>query len=643
MWKKYRVLIIILVVIAIVFSAIVIAFSVFTSSQEYEKINNPFESMGVDNGYRIVEADYKIDVGDDRVALVTESITVAFYQTSHGIVRYLVTSKGEQYSDVTVTGDDYFVTAEGGFICVNTGKRYGGPTYSGGETKSYTITYRIVPPTNTARSTNYYMNVVPYGWSTSQENVSLSVTMPYTIKDVQLFAGEYGSSNTYSGSNLSVSDKVLTFSIAKLNPFQGVTVDIETGTRFSLPFSTGGLLALVFALIAIAAPLLIKNLTVSDRPVVEVVNAAPPSEDGHELDPAEMGFLIDGKCDVGDITAMIFYFASKGYLDIEDVDGDAVLIRKEIDPSAPQHQQTIYNGLFKSGPRVTAKQLKDKFYSTVDKASSQISSNYKKRLHESKTDRKSFLTMILSLASMLVLTIILGLRLNPSVISIFSLKNFLPMVVGMGVMFGFGRTMYDLKAKHEFGFYRNVIIAVFTVSAVAGFVLTLAFSFFGGFMPFYGGVACYAAAFMAAFVCGTTRKRTEYFAYTLGQIKGFKNFLTAVDKERMIALINENPQYYYNVLPYINVLGIDDKWADKFSAIKIPPALFYVNAGVDAGDVFDIIVFNRLVNNTFSSYKKAMSSRPQQKGGGKGIFGGKGGFGGGFGGGGFGGGGGGRR
>ena len=162
-------------------------------------------------------------------------------------------------------------------------------------------------------------------------------------------------------------------------------------------------------------------------------------------------------------------------------------------------------------------------------------------------------------------------------------------------------------------------------------------------MPFYGGVACYAAAFMAAFVCGTTRKRTEYFAYTLGQIKGFKNFLTAVDKERMIALINENPQYYYNVLPYINVLGIDDKWADKFSAIKIPPALFYVNAGVDAGDVFDIIVFNRLVNNTFSSYKKAMSSRPQQKGGGKGIFGGKGGFGGGFGGGGFGGGGGGRR
>lgn len=76
--EKYRVLIIILVVIAIVFSAIVIAFSVFTSSQEYEKINNPFESMGVDNGYRIVEADYKINVGDDRVALVTESITVAF-------------------------------------------------------------------------------------------------------------------------------------------------------------------------------------------------------------------------------------------------------------------------------------------------------------------------------------------------------------------------------------------------------------------------------------------------------------------------------------------------------------------------------------------------------------------------------------
>lgn len=100
--------------------------------------------------------------------------------------------------------------------------------------------------------------------------------------------------------------------------------------------------------------------------------------------------MIDGKCDVGDITAMIFYFASKGYLDIEDVDGDAVLIRKEIDPSAPQHQLTIYNGLFKSGPRVTAKQLKDKFYSTVDKASSQISSNYKSACMRAKQTEKAF-------------------------------------------------------------------------------------------------------------------------------------------------------------------------------------------------------------------------------------------------------------
>ena len=641
MWKKYKFLIISAIIITIAFSAIVIVFSAVTASPKYEQFHNPYEYMEKDFGYAIVKADYDIVVGKDRVADVTEKITVAFYDTSHGIVRYLPTDKGEQYSSVTVDGDDYFVTSEGGFICVNTGKRIGGPTYSGGKEKDYVIRYKIVPPTNTARSTNYYMNVVPYGWTTSQKNVTLKVTMPYDIKDFMVFAGNYGSTTQYSGSGLNVNANVLTFAVGDLSAFQGVTVDIETGKRFSLPFSVGGLLAIIFALAAVAAPILFKNLAAQDRPVVEVVNSEPPMDYDHRLDPAEAGYLVDGKCEMKDITAMIFYFASKGYLEIENVDDNPVLIAKGIPDDLPEHQKTIYYGLFKSGDRVTSKQLKDKFYSSADRANTQIISKYKKRLYESDTDRKSRWIGVVSFVVLALLTIVLGIRISPTILSVSFLYRYVLMIVGMFAMFMLGRSFYAYKEKFTFRFYRNVVLLVLIASLAAGFIFSLAFSYFGGFMPFYGAVACYAAAFVSAFLSGSVRKRTEYYANMLGQIKGFKNFLTAVDKDRMLALIEENPEYYYDVLPYINVLGIDDKWADKFSNIDIPPATYYVNAP----DVFDLIIFNNLVRSTFTSYSRAMGSRPQQRnyGGGKGIFGGKGGFGGGFGGGGFGGGGGGRR
>ena len=54
-------------------------------------------------------------------------------------------------------------------------------------------------------------------------------------------------------------------------------------------------------------------------------------------------------------------------------------------------------------------------------------------------------------------------------------------------------------------------------------------------------------------------KRTDYGNAIYGRIKGFRNFLEAAEKEKLEALVNDDPSYFYNILPYTYVLGISIK------------------------------------------------------------------------------------
>lgn len=62
-------------------------------------------------------------------------------------------------------------------------------------------------------------------------------------------------------------------------------------------------------------------------------------------------------------------------------------------------------------------------------------------------------------------------------------------------------------------------------------------------------------------------KRTPYGTEMLGRIRGFKHFLEVADKDRLEMLVTENPSYFYDILPYTYILGVSDKWIDKFEDI----------------------------------------------------------------------------
>ena len=98
------------------------------------------------------------------------------------------------------------------------------------------------------------------------------------------------------------------------------------------------------------------------------------------------------------------------------------------------------------------------------------------------------------------------------------------------------------------------------------------------------------------------RKRTKYGTEILGQIEGFRNFLENAEKEQLEALVEENPEYFYEILPYTYALGISKKWIKQFETIAIRPPNWYN----ESNDHFNTNDFSYLYDNIVKELSYSM-------------------------------------
>jgi len=170
-------------VIVMVFVCLTVVFSWVQKS--VLSSDSLYDTTYIDSGYEITKADYDITVSQNQSARVVETLTVTFFQPSAGIARWLPTNSGEQYTDISVEGDIYYLESESSFIVIYTGEDFG-KKYGRGDSITYKISYTVVPPSRMLSNTNYYMSVVPFGWDTYQKDVTLTVSFQLLLKEIWL-------------------------------------------------------------------------------------------------------------------------------------------------------------------------------------------------------------------------------------------------------------------------------------------------------------------------------------------------------------------------------------------------------------------------------------------------------------------------
>jgi len=589
----------------------------------------------------------EMDVRKDRSISVQEKITVKFLDVGLTMFYRSLPIEGARYRDfhAACEGNDEFewYVADNpdmdGFIDVNC---VGNADF--GKTWTYDISYVMQEDTGNT-SDGMRIDVIGFGWTVVLNDVSVVMRFPASlVSEPKVYVG-YGNIGadgkaTYetNADNTELAVYAPCLHLAPTDTYdevmaEGITVefDLPKGTLENYTktlIATEDMWKIVLggvAIVGIAIAALL--LTRKKHELITVVNVTAPDA----MDPMTMGKRLDGVIDTEDITSMVYYFAYKGYLaiNLEDED-DPILLKKvaRLPETALPHEKTLFNGLFKSGDSVHTSDLEYKFFEAAEKAKLQTP-------HVKMYNKKSVLGYILGG--------VVGVLYAFLVPFLMGLNN-----VGGGYLYGYGAVLFapiavilflgyiseNYRYKWKPSKRRLMYLAYIVIAAITLALFTWLFA--PHFMTKYEKLVTCVFALVPSFITLGAISREEAYLKSLGDILGFKEFIVYTEEDKIKTMLETEPELYYKVLPYAQVLGVTDEWEGKFANILLPPPSWCTGYGMST---FDCFIMHRCMTRAFVT---AMRPPRSQGGSGIGRSGGGGSFGG-FGGGGFGGGGGGAR
>ena len=601
------------------------------------------ESLG---GYDISSYSTKISISEDNVYSVNEAISTDFSELRHGIYRYIpyrqemlwtgngTTDKAVYHTKISsVSVSDQFETYnEDGNLVI----RIGDPDQMVTGKKTYNIAYKHSLGDDKIDSTDFvYYNLIGADWDCSISNVSFEVTLPkeFDSSKIYFFSGNYAST-TKAPVSYTVSGNTITGTLnGTLSPRQALTLQIalpEGYFNIPTPFPWAAVIMIAAGLLALLSLLLFLRFG-RDPVLVKPVEFYPPDA----ISSAEAGYIIDSSVDDKDVVSLIIYWASKGYLAIDQTGRLKLIKQKDLPENSNQYEIYMFNKLFSGVREVEIDDLKETFYTTIATTEGMIKDLYSakdKSLYDTKSLALRKLTYFMS-AALVFAALFYSMNAEYYIGIVSLIASFIGTALIMAPFAGIFRIIERWNGLKGFNRTSKLIFSI-----IAGAVLLLIFVAYFYYMNLLllGVVTAAAAAFINV-VSIFMRKRTESGNDILGKLLGFKNFIEVAEKPRLEKLVEENPSYFYDVIPYAYVLGVSDKWAKKFEGIAMRPPEWYYGR---QGDVFTPFIFQSALFHSMAIMNTSMVSRPapppsSNSGFGGGGFGGGGGFsGGGFGGGG---------
>lgn len=596
-----------------------------------------FNVQALEDNY-IEKYNIKLNVHEDGSIDIKQNLRVNFTRLSHGIyatipqkyvMRWDENTTKEYFfpvSNISVEDHEYeVITSYDGIII-----KIGDPDKELEGIVNYQYSYTIQ-----TRDIDYkdmqmlYFDLVGSNWQMDIKHTEFSINMPKAFSEKPKFLLPNESDLDYL--NYKVEDKSISGTYTNtLGNNKALTILLNLDNNyFIFPTNTSASILFtgifgLFTFIILAAFLRYGK----DDPIIKTVEFNPPND----MSSAEVGYVVDGSIQSKDITSLIVYWASKGYLKIKDLDNDDFELIKtsDISNSEMPFEQTLFNALFKKNDVVDKKNIPEEYSKLV---LSNNSSDYRHRYSNDKAIFVSFSTKIKWLLFIIVslLNTFMVFYFTNNYYGMFS-ESIIPAIITLVISFILGivinSALTNTKARSKANnAFRIILMIIFSIIFILIYLLIL----ISVSLNIIIITLSIALTFINYLFIAFMNKRTKQGNLWLGQILGFKDFMLYAEKERLEMLVNENPQYFYNTLPYAYVLGVSNKWIKKFEDIKLEQPDWYMS-----NHPMTNLIFFTSINNTLNNFNnQVISINAENISGYGGFTGGGGGFsGGGFGGGG---------
>ena len=580
--------------------------------------------------YYIKAYDVDIKVNENNTYDVTEKITAYYNVNKHGIIRTIplmnnitrldgTTSYNKTRVKKVSVDSKYKTYREGNNYVIKIGSKNKMLT---GE-HQYVIKYTYNIGKDPLKDIDeLYFNIIGTEWDTTISGITFTITMPkdFDANKIGFSSGSKGSTdNKYI--EYDVDGNIITGTYkATLDKGEGLTIRCELPEGYfkgknPIPFYS---IFVIFLSIVGAIYSFIAWLKYGkDDKVVQTVEVYPPKD----LNSCEVQCLLDDKTSKKGVISLLLYLANKGYIKIEETEKKKMLSTKkgfkltkikEYKGNNSLEKQ-FFNKLFSYSKKgvnyVTEEDLKNKFYSTINSIKFKTDSKFRDKMFNS--NEKYGKRLMLIIFTLIFITTVKLLYEYMGGDIWWMLGSLIPLMIGCA----FVTLMISVFSfsDDDVPFWVLIIVIILIVMPIV-FLMSNILS--DSLMdPLYKiDVSFVTVSIVIILIFGKfLKKRTSSNTKILGRLRGFKEFLEVARKEELEKLVEENPTYFYDILPYTYALGISDKWVKKFESISIESPKWYS----DTTD-FNINEFSHFMSSTINSASKAMSSSPSSSSGGGG-------------------------
>ena len=360
------------------FSLLFISFFLFmpfmqVHAYDYEEKNDIDETLYASSGYYINNYDVKMDVHENHVIDIVETIKVIYtVDYKHGIKRN-IPYKNRYYRKVD--GEEVLTKEKSKIKNISCNANYtkskedgeyvlkiGDPNQYAEKDKLYTYVIKYTYDAGDDLIDEYddlYLNIIGTNWDTFIRNVTFTINMPKEFDEtlINFPNGAYGSTR-YENVKYEINGSTITGYLEKdsngtaLNSYSGLTVRIElpegyyVNERHNYDFTKQLLIACVSILsfFLVLTILLFIKYSLRKKELMVVEYRLP------EYTPAEAGLVYYGHTKQNQIVSLITWLANGGFLEIIE-DGKKKFslkkTKKDIGDKMPNYVKTTYNGLFK--------------------------------------------------------------------------------------------------------------------------------------------------------------------------------------------------------------------------------------------------------------------------------------------------------
>lgn len=499
---------------------------------------------------------------------IEENIDVNFTHPSHGIFRNIpyinnvVRADGRSYKTRAIisnirTSEHSSITEENGNYVIRMGDK---DKLIRGK-KSYLLKYLYAL---NGPDDELYFNIIGTDWDTDINKVTFKIYMPkeFPSENVGLSIGKYGTKGFSEGAVFKVnrSDNTIEgYTTQALNPHEALTVraQLPKGYFIKKPDYARPIcyfLIILFTFISFIYWFVFGK----DKEAIPVVNFYPPKD----FNSALVGLIYKEKADIKQVVSLVIYLADKGYIRIED-DGISQTFHKLKDYDGQNLEcKELMDALFKYGRNsISSIELETSpvFYRDCAEIVSHL--NIAKNVIYEK-DSVKLSTKLPVILSILALFAILcaafsNFNLNTNIIGV---MTFVLMFFASAILI-----MTRFFVEHN-SFWEKTQLLLFAL--MFGMPALLVGAFYASFSFYLDIAVCSMISLIISGVCfyHLPKKNNQGLAI-LGHILGYKKFLETAQKHELEKLINDNPKYYFNMIPFAYVLGVSDVWIKKFEGI----------------------------------------------------------------------------